>query len=171
MHRALGVPTESRPYPSLQHLLSTTKSQGVALMSRWCSKFRYAPPARHLLPPTHPGRSSDRLPAHTAGKPAHCQLRGRQSCAPAWGTGCSPRLSCTATHLLLGDRPARRPRASWQERQREACSCSVSSRTRMGGRVGAADLELHVGTWSAPDVQPRPEEEPGRPPGGSEASA
>lgn len=39
-------------------------------------------------------------------------------------------------------------------------------RTRMGGRVSAGDLKLHMCTWSAPDAQPGLGEEPGSLPGG-----
>lgn len=134
-----------------QHNLSSAKV--------WCRCYVHkkdirgsvlATPPPHP-PPTHPGRrSSDRLPAHTAGKPARCQLCGKQSRSPAWqswGTGCSPRLSCTATHLLVGDRQARSLRSSWQERQSEGCSCFVSSQDKDGRKGqcrGSQASHVHV---------------------------
>lgn len=82
-----------------------------------------------VTPTTHGEDEFRWVSAHTAGKSAHCQPRGKQSCSPAWqswGTGCSPRPPSIATHLLVGDRQARHPHFSWQERQSKVRSCFVS---------------------------------------------
>lgn len=106
----------------------------------------------------------------------------RQACSPhgEGEAGSLPALlpGSPGGQAVLRGRPAQ-PRTFWRvtgrhgarnplgRKDRAKCA-AVSSlpSTRVGGRVGAGDLELRACTRSAPDAQPGPGEEPGRLPGG-----